>query len=171
MIKLRLLSTALLFNDNDELLMMKRSANRTLSPGKWAAVGGHIEPHEIATPRDTCQREVWEETGIGAEQIRDLQLRYVLLRLYGNELRQQFFYTGRTNANPSIETNEGKLFWIPKYDVLNPDRDMPYVFRSLLTHYFAHEDCPHPWIGTAGMPNDELVPTIHWNPLIDPKIV
>nr|WP_246590779.1 hypothetical protein [Paenibacillus sophorae] len=26
---------------------MKRSLKRTLSPGFWAAVGGHLEPHEI----------------------------------------------------------------------------------------------------------------------------
>ncbi|MDF2927290.1 MAG: hypothetical protein K0R57_6204 [Paenibacillaceae bacterium] len=39
---LRLMSVALLCH-GDELLMMKRSPLRTLSPGKWAGIGGHLE--------------------------------------------------------------------------------------------------------------------------------
>jgi 8-oxo-dGTP diphosphatase len=66
---LRMLSTALLINSKDELLMMKRSLNRTLSPGLWAAVGGHLEPHELNHPRAACLREIAEETGIGHADI------------------------------------------------------------------------------------------------------
>lgn len=168
MITLRLLATALLFNDRNELLMMKRAANRTLSPGKWAAIGGHVEPHEIATPMTTCLREIEEETGITSNQIKGLQLRYVLIRLYETEIRQQFFYTGHTNAEPSIETDEGDLFWIPRTEVLSLDRDLPHVFRSLLTHFYENEEYTKPWIGIAGRPAETNKPAIIWNPLIDP---
>jgi len=171
MIKLRLLSTALLFNNRNELLMMKRAANRTLSPGKWGAIGGHMEPYEIASPKQTCLREIEEETGIQAAHIEQLQLRYVLIRLYHTEIRQQFFYTGFTNAEPTIETEEGDLFWVPKQEVLSSSRDLPHVFRSLLTHYFDHEDSVHPWIGVAGKAAETDEPCIRWNPLIDPGIL
>lgn len=169
MIKLRLLSTALLFNDRNELLMMKRAANRTLSPGQWGAIGGHMEPYEIASPMDTCLREIEEETGIGATEIEGLQLRYVLIRLFQSEIRQQFFYVGHTNAEPSIETDEGELFWVPKQDVLSTSRDLPLVFRSLLSHFYEHEECAHPWIGVAGRTTDLNEACIIWNPLIDPQ--
>ncbi|WNR45860.1 NUDIX hydrolase [Paenibacillus roseipurpureus] len=166
MITLRMMSTALLWNEKDELLMMKRALTRTLSPGLWAAIGGHLEPHEISLPRVACLREIREETGIEQNEIADLRLQYVLLRLNGQEVRQQFFYIGTTTVDPRIETSEGELHWIPRADVLN--RPMPYIFRCLLQHYFTAGHTEHPWVGSAGL--DQLTgdPTVHWNPLLDP---
>ncbi|MDR6555572.1 NUDIX hydrolase [Paenibacillus qinlingensis] len=166
MITLRMMSTALLWNKHDELLMMKRALTRTLSPGLWAAIGGHLEPHEINQPRTACFREIWEETGIEQDEIHDLRLQYVLLRLNGQEIRQQFFYIGNTDVDPRIITSEGDLHWIPKASVL--DRPMPYIFRCLLEHYFSVGPTSHPWIGSAGIHSETDAPTIHWNPLLDP---
>jgi 8-oxo-dGTP diphosphatase len=166
MITLRMMSTALLWNKHDELLMMKRALTRTLSPGLWAAIGGHLEPHEISQPRTACLREVWEETGIEQDEIQDLRLQYVLLRLNGQEIRQQFFYVGKTDVDPRIVTSEGDLHWIPKASVL--DRPMPYIFRCLLEHYFTAPPTSHPWVGSAGIHSETETPTIHWNPLLDP---
>ncbi|MEC0225586.1 MULTISPECIES: NUDIX domain-containing protein [Paenibacillus] len=167
MITFRMLSTALLWNSQNELLMMKRSLTRTLSPGVWAAVGGHLEPDELNNPRAACLREIYEETGIEHDEIEGLQLQYVLLRLNGQEVRQQFFYIGKMDVNPRIVTNEGDLHWIPKEQVL--DRPIPYIFRCLLEHYFQVGLTPHPWIGSAGVIAGTEEPTVHWNPLIDPK--
>jgi 8-oxo-dGTP diphosphatase len=166
MIQLRLMSTALLWNSRDELLMMKRSETRKLSPGLWAVVGGHLEPHELSRPREACLREVWEETGIEADEIEGLRMQYVLLRLNGQEIRQQFFYIGHTDVNPRIVTSEGELHWIDKAEVLN--RPLPYIFRCLLEHYFANGLTEHPWIGSAGLDLENAEPTIHWHPLLDP---
>lgn len=166
MITLRMMSTALLWNEHDELLMMKRALTRTLSPGLWAAIGGHLEPHELNQPRVACLREIWEETGIEQDEIQDLRLQYVLLRLNGQEIRQQFFYVGKTDVTPRIVTPEGDLHWIPRADVL--DRPMPYIFRCLLEHYFSYGLTMHPWVGSAGLHPETGAPTIHWNPLLDP---
>ncbi|UKS27742.1 NUDIX hydrolase [Paenibacillus sp. HWE-109] len=166
MITLRMISTALLWNSRNELLMMKRSLSRTVSPGLWAAVGGHLEPNELNNPREACLREIWEETGIEHDEIQGLRLQYILLRLNGQEVRQQFFYIGTTDVSPRIVTNEGDLHWIAKDQVL--DRPVPFIFRSLLEHYFTVGLTPHPWIGSAGVIAGTEEPTIHWNPLIDP---
>lgn len=166
MITLRMMSTALLMNERDELLMMKRSMNRTLSPGLWAAVGGHLEPEEIRHPRTACLREIFEETGIEADEIEGLRMQYVLLRLNGQEIRQQFFYIGRTNVDPRVVTSEGDLHWIPRDQVL--EREIPFIFRCLLQHYFTVGDTPHPWVGSAGFDAQTGEPTIHWQPLLDP---
>jgi 8-oxo-dGTP diphosphatase len=163
-----MMSTALLFNSKNELLMMKRSPNRTLSPGLWAAVGGHLEPDELNNPRAAVIREIFEETGLREEDISGLRMQYILIRLNRDEVRQQFFYVGRTDVRPSVRTDEGELYWIPEAAIL--DRPMPFIFRGLLKHYLAHGDSEHVWIGTAGLTELERMPTIHWTPLIDPTL-
>jgi 8-oxo-dGTP diphosphatase len=168
-ITLRMISTALLMNSRDELLMMKRSPSRTVSPGLWGAIGGHLEPYELNNPRAACEREILEETGIEASEISNLRLQYVLIRLNNNELRQQFFYTGTTDKDPTVTTDEGDLHWIARSEIL--DRPIPFIFRCLLEHYFEHGETAYPWIGTAGLHPANGQPTIHWNPLLDPYMI
>lgn len=55
-------SIAIIFDSNDHVLLVKRSDNDQWEPGKWALVGGGIEPNE--TPQDAIKREVMEEVGL-----------------------------------------------------------------------------------------------------------
>jgi 8-oxo-dGTP diphosphatase len=168
-ITLRMMSAALLMNSQNELLMMQRSPYRTISPGLWAAVGGHLEQGEIGNPLAACEREILEETGIAASEISGLHLQYVLIRLNENEIRQQFFYTGITDKQPHVISDEGELHWIARSEIF--DRPIPYIFRCLLEHYLQHGHTEHPWIGSAGVDPVTGQPTIHWNPLIDPYMI
>jgi 8-oxo-dGTP diphosphatase len=168
-ITLRMMSAVLLMNSQDELLMMKRSPFRTISPSLWAAIGGHLEPGEIGNPLAACVREILEETGIEACDITRLHLQYVLIRLNGTEIRQQFFFTGLTDKHPEIATDEGELHWISSGEVL--ERPLPYIFRCLLEHYFQHGHTEHPWVGSAGVDPVSCQPVIHWNPLLDPSMI
>ena len=169
--KLRLIAAAMLFS-GDDLLMMKRSPERTLSPGMWAAVGGHMEPFEMNDPESACLREIHEETGFLPEDLQEFKLQYILLRRKEDELRQQFFYTARTTKRDFIECSEGSLHWVPKEQVLAPDRPISYVYRAMLEHYFSFGPASHPWIGTAGLTakTDTNTPSIHWLPLLDPQV-
>lgn len=169
---LRLISVALLWH-GDELLMMKRSMERTLSPGKWAGVGGHLEPWEINDPLAACLREVQEETGLRAEDVEDLKLRYILMRLNKYDLRQQFIYEGRARTKDIIQTDEGTLHWIPRSLIL--DRDLPFVFRELLKHRLGAEEDDTVWMGIAtGDPvpgsGNGAGPQINWVPIVDPGL-
>ncbi|WP_405082217.1 NUDIX hydrolase [Paenibacillus chitinolyticus] len=166
MITLRLISAALLFNARGELLMMKRSMKRTLSPGMWAAVGGHLESFEMARPRAACLREIEEETGIREDEISGLRLQYILIRLKDHDIRQQFIYVGHTDVSPRIRTSEGDLHWIPRSEILN--RELPFIFRYALEHYLSYGDTPHTWIGTA-VPGSSGIPEVSWTPLQDPE--
>ena len=53
----RVAAGALLFDENDNLLLVKP----TYKPG-WEIPGGYVEPSE--TPREACQREIKEELGL-----------------------------------------------------------------------------------------------------------
>lgn len=169
MYTLRLMSVAMLFNGGD-MLMMKRSPDRTLSPGKWAGIGGHLEPAEIGDPRSACLREVEEETGLRPEDIDGLELRYILLRLNGLDLRQQFVYAGRALRRDVTPTEEGELHWIPRDEILN--RDIPFVFRTLLAHWLSEGPSERLWMGTATLDRSggTDVPAIVWVPVTDPQL-
>lgn len=182
MYSLRLMAVAMLFNGND-MLMMKRSPSRTLSPGNWAGIGGHLEPAEIGDPRAACLREVEEETGLRPEDIEGLELRYILLRLNGTDLRQQFVYVGRSKRRDVATTEEGELHWIPREEILH--RDIPYVFKTLLGHWLTEGPGERLWMGTATLDDrdrdrdrdqnqdeDEAEPrpSIRWVPVRDPGL-
>ncbi|WP_253187160.1 NUDIX domain-containing protein [Paenibacillus sp. GP183] len=111
---------------------MKRSLSRTLSPGLWAAVGGHLEPGEIGNPLAACEREIFEETGISASEISGLHLQYVLIRLNETEIRQQFFFTGLMDKHPVIATDEGELHWISRWNA--PSLIYFGVFLSIISN-------------------------------------
>ncbi|MBI5416531.1 NUDIX domain-containing protein [Candidatus Poribacteria bacterium] len=53
----------LLFNNNNDLFLQKRSMNKDVAPGKWdTSVGGHINQNE--TIEEALKRETKEELGI-----------------------------------------------------------------------------------------------------------
>jgi 8-oxo-dGTP diphosphatase len=173
MYTLRLIAVAMLLYE-DELLMMKRSPKRTISPGQWAGIGGHLEPSEIGNPQAACLREVMEETGLGPENIENLELRYIVTRLNGSDLRQQFVYVGRSNTKEVTDSDEGELHWIQLGDILN--RDIPYVYRSLLEHWLQHGHKGGLWSGTAtlnGLQEEDSSgagASMVWVPVHDPLL-
>lgn len=52
---------AVLLNDRDEILLLRRACDDDFAPGRWGLPGGHIHPGE--TPDDTIRRELDEEVG------------------------------------------------------------------------------------------------------------
>jgi 8-oxo-dGTP diphosphatase len=114
-------------------LLMKRSPNRSIAPGLWSGVGGHIEPHELNDPKSACLREIYEETGIKKENIFNLELRYVIIRRAKDTLRQNYVYFGETDIAKVIDTDEGTLHWIDENELLN--REFTKTFDAMMKHY------------------------------------
>lgn len=139
------MTTAYLFH-NDSVLLMERSSHKSFIPGVWSGIGGHVEPTEYGDLRSACLREIEEETGLHSANVKDLVLRYVILRQRKQELRQQFIYFGRTTTTELGTTDEGTLQWIPSTHVF--DCRMTDSNRLMLNHYFDNEPSNQVWVGT-----------------------
>lgn len=103
---------------SSSILLLHRSEEARLFPGMWAGVGGHVEPSELNDPESAILREIREETTLTAEELDDLRLKAIVLRLAGDEIRQQYVYFGRAARDVPAVSPEGDLVWIPRKGVL-----------------------------------------------------
>lgn len=161
----RLMATAFLW-DGSDVLLMRRSANRTFHPGLWAGVGGHIEPHEMSTPDLACSREIEEETGITREDLTELRLGYIFLRQRATEIRQQYVYFGVSRTRRVRPTSEGELHWVPEAELFN--RELVPTTRLLLEHYMRNRSAEPGviWVGVLDGA-DPRSPAVSWSRLRD----
>ncbi|MCL6444158.1 MAG: NUDIX domain-containing protein [Alicyclobacillus sp.] len=155
--------TCVFLENGRDMLLIKRADSMSVAPGFWAGVGGHLEPEEVNDPAKCALREVEEETGITADQIRDLRLQAILQRQRADEIRIQYVYLGITETRDVGTTAEGTLCWVPRDEVL--DRPMSAANRFFLERYFSHGSEGVVWVGTLG--NDGGRPLITWAVLED----
>ncbi len=162
----RQMTTAYLFHE-DEVLMIKRSSSRVFNFEFWSGVGGHIEPEEINDPKAAALREIYEESGLMQQEIKDFSLRYILLRLKDDEIRQQYIYFGRTDRKDLISSEEGELFWIKQEGLAQ--LHMSTLNRLMLEDYFRNPAGTGVKVGTIAA-GDNGEPYIQWAELKDPMI-
>lgn len=159
---IRSLSGALIIRGN-EYLLMKRADNRRIAPGMWAGVGGHVEPNEISSPKTTCLREIYEETGIEEEHFKKLDLKYIVLRRDKLEISVIYYFVGFVESRfYKDKSQEGKLHWINEKELL--DRPMSFEIRKIIEHY---KEIGHASnvinVGTISVINNK--PIINWHSL------
>lgn len=159
MIILRNLAVAIIAHD-DKILLMQRSKTRKFAPGLWAGIGGHIEKNEMNTPEVACLREIYEETGLSKENLSDVHLKYIILRKSASEIRVQYIYIGTSSTFEVIQTDEGKLYWIDKNDLLN--REMSFTTRCVLERYIKYEECVSK-ISVGVVDENNKAPVINWS--------
>jgi len=162
----RQMTTAFIFNEN-KVLMIKKSLSQLHNSVFWSGLGGHLEPNELNKPREACLREIYEESGIVESDIDDLRLRYILLRIKEDEIRQQFVYFGKTKQNEIVISDEGELFWIDESELL--DLDLSRIIRGMLEHYLLNKEKQETVVGVITL-NDYLKPEIKWSDLKDPMV-
>ena len=63
--KLKTIACVICINEDDEILILKRSADETSKQGYWDLPGGHIDP-EDKSMEEGVLRELEEETGLKA---------------------------------------------------------------------------------------------------------
>jgi len=148
------MSGAFLCYEN-EVLLMHRNPDRKIAPDMWAPVGGHIEPGEINNPLAACLREIAEETGIRAENIKNLNLRYITTRKVEDEIRFVFFFMGEVAEKYDLPAcEEGVLHWID-FELL-PELHMPFSTKQVVLHWRKNKDSKNICIGAINSTNDEI---------------
>lgn len=158
----RILSGAFIIEGNN-YLMMKRADTKRIAPGMWGGVGGHAEPSELNSPKITCLREIYEETGIEEKQFKKLDLRYIILRRDKMEITLLYYFIGFIGTRYfEDKTQEGKLHWINENELLN--RPMSFEVRKMLEHYSeAGYTKSNINVGTVSAIDNK--PTMNWNSL------
>jgi 8-oxo-dGTP diphosphatase len=116
-------------NGND-VLLMKRAANKRVFPNRYNGVGGHLERNE--DPLTSARREITEETGL---TVRDMHLRAV----YNIDANEEtgivlFVFTAVSDTRTVTANNEGTLHWIPRGSVLQFELvdDLPFILPEIL---------------------------------------
>lgn len=119
---------------NDQMLLIERSKNKKIAPGKWFGVGGHMEPEEINNPYEAIYREIYEETGIDKSKIISLDLKYIIFnRFEEDEIVVNHIFFGEVSAPYVVPNHEGTLHWV---DIETAQEKMSHhVISKVLNHY------------------------------------
>lgn len=127
------MTSVYLYNDKDEILMLYRVGSRVVKNSYIGSAGGHFEKEELNDPRACVLRELFEETGLTEQDIENLALRYVTLRLKKTEIRQNYYYFAKVKTDREIKSNEGNLKWFGYDEAL--ELDMPHTAKYVVTHF------------------------------------
>jgi len=159
---IRVLSGALIIEGNDYLLM-KRAETKKIAPGMWGGVGGHAEPNELNSPKATCLREVYEETGIKEKDLENLDLRYIIMSRNNIEITLIYYFIAFSKTRKyEDKTLEGKLYWINENELLH--RPMSFEVRNMVEHYIK-EGYKSNGVNVGVVSITENKPTMSWNSL------
>lgn len=114
---------------------MYRIGSRVVKVPAWSNVGGHFEKDELNDAKACMLREVNEEIGITEDDLENIKLKYIALRLKNNEVRQNYFFFADLKNKDFVpkECNEGILEWVDIKEVLN--REMPFTVKKVMEHY------------------------------------
>jgi 8-oxo-dGTP diphosphatase len=116
----------------DEVLLIKRAADRPIFPGKYNGLGGHVERGESVLA--AAQREVREESGLTPM---GLWLCAVVAIDIGEADHgiAMWVFRGKAGEGDLIESTEGALEWMPAARL--PELDMVEDIPTLLPKVLA----------------------------------
>ena len=125
--------TSLYLTGQNGILCLYRIGSRVANQKYIGSAGGHFEPVELNDALRCVLREMEEELGLKAEDVRDLRLRYITYRLKDGEIRQNYYFFGSLKEDRTLQSTEGELHWIPYdgFDSLN----MPLSAKHMILHY------------------------------------
>ncbi len=156
MISYRHMAVAFIEN-NGKFLMQKRESHRMIAGGVYAPVGGHLKDGEYQNPVDGCIREVEEETGIKADQLEKVKLKYMIMRQKEQEIRVQYVYFMTSKSDSITPNDEGTLHWIKQSELL--ELQTSFTSHEVIKHYLTKTTYEDPiYIGTVdGEPSMHFV--------------
>lgn len=139
-IRLRNMATVYI-TKGERILLLYRQGGRVVNNVWVGSAGGHFEQTELNDPRACVLRELQEETGLTAQSLAGMRLRYVTLRYCHGEIRQNYYYFAelRENVPEDIISAEGQLRWFPLSELAA--LEMPLSARNMIDHYLSVGHC------------------------------
>ena len=125
---------SLVFNDQGQILIVKRSSTDPYHAGTWDLPGGRLEPGEDVT--GAVKRETQEEVGIG---LREPKLIFATSDMRGDVTKTWVFYSEEVPPQwDSVELSDehDEYKWIYPHE-LNTYTDYDILLR-LYDYYTAH---------------------------------
>lgn len=111
---------------------------------KWIGVGGKLEAGE--SPFDCARREIYEETGLLASELKYRGIVTFVSNEYGTEY-MHLFHTVSFTGELKKDCDEGELCWVKKQEIINlPIWEGDKIFLKLLdtdTEFFSLKLCYH----------------------------
>lgn len=127
-------------NDDNQILLQKRSANKRYNPNKWALCAGHVDAYESL--EDAAIREIKEEIGIDVqkEDLHSYGEKELTLRDSNSHITY-FYYTksNRKEEEFTIQFEElSEVKWFDIDEVINMinNGDNTTVFTKERLHLF-----------------------------------
>lgn len=129
-----------IINDNKQVLLQKRSANKRFNPNKWALCAGHVDTRESL--ENAALRELNEEVGINIS-INDLKPfaeREFTIRDSNSHITYFYYIKSNLNENDFViqkeELSEVKWFDLDKVIDMIKSEDETIVFKEERIHLF-----------------------------------
>ncbi|MDI6801793.1 MAG: NUDIX domain-containing protein [Thermodesulfovibrionales bacterium] len=127
----------LVFNENGDLLLQKRSMNKDVAAGKWdTSVGGHISPEEDLI--ESAKREMEEELGIISDSIK-----FLYSYIHSNPYESELVYTHSCIHNGPFAFNKEEIDEVRSWSIEEIKKAMGSGilsdnFESEIMNYLSH---------------------------------
>ena len=115
------------------ILCLYRIGSRVANNKYIGSAGGHFEKEELNDAKACALREMQEELGLTEDDVENLKLRYITLRLKNGEIRQNYYFFGRLKTQRPLESTEGNLHWFSYEEAEN--LQMPASAKHMMLHY------------------------------------
>ena len=115
------------------ILCLYRIGSRVANNKYIGSAGGHFEEAELNDAKACALREMQEELGLTEDDVENLKLRYITLRLKNGEIRQNYYFFGRLKTQRPLESTEGNLHWFSYEEAGN--LQMPASAKHMMLHY------------------------------------